>query len=419
VGKALRKTPERRYPSVALLADDVRRHLQGLPVRARRGTLAYRAGKFARRWRWPLAATAAALAALFALGARLAWEKSRAEAALAVAEVERARAEQTAALLTELFEHADPLGAGELDARETLEQGAARVEREVADPVVRAGLERTIGVAFRNLGLPERAIPLLESSLAFHRTHAAGDRLAELETLHELAVAFYEAGDLAAAEARYEQSLAGFRAAFGERHATVGRALNDLAALRFQQGRVEEAQALFEQALAIRRAPDAAPEDLAETLHNLATVRARADPAAAEALFREALAIRRRRFGPEHVLVANSAMSLARLLHRQDRAAEALPLATDALAALNASLLPGDWRIGVAETVAGGCLADLGRHGEAEPLLLGAYETLSRSTGPTAGATRQALEQLAALYESWGRPERAAEYRAALGRGAG
>jgi hypothetical protein len=69
--------------------------------------------------------------------------------------------------------------------------------------------------------------------------------------------------------------------------------------------------------------------------------------------------------------------------------------------------------------VAGGCLADLGRHGEAEPLLLGAYETLSRSTGPTAGATRQALEQLAALYESWGRPESAAEYRAALGRGAG
>ena len=411
VGKALRKMPERRYPSVALLAEDVRRHLQGLPVRARRGTLAYRAGKFARRWRWPLAATAAVLVALLALGARLAWEKSRAEAALAVAEVERARAEQTTSLLVELFQLADPLRPGELDAREILERAAMRVERGgFPDPAVRAGMQRTIGVAFRNLGLPDRAIPLLEASLALER--AGGDRRAELETLHELAIALYEAGDLDAAEDRYRQSLTGFRAAFGDRHPTTGRALNDLAALRFQQGRVAEAEALFEQALAIRREPDAAPADLAETLNNLAAVRARSDPEGAEALFREALAIRRRHFGPGHVMVANTQQHLARLLRRQGRAAEALPLAGDALAAMRDNLLPGDWRISVVETVVGGCLADLGRRAEAEPLLLGAYENLSRSTGPTAGATRQALEQLVALYEAWGRPERAAEYRA-------
>ena len=42
----MRKEPERRYASAAELADDIRRHLDGRPVEARRGTCAYRAGKF-------------------------------------------------------------------------------------------------------------------------------------------------------------------------------------------------------------------------------------------------------------------------------------------------------------------------------------------------------------------------------------
>src|SRR5262249_50735830 len=46
---ALRKEPERRYASVAQLADDLGRYLEGQPVRARRDTLWYRGGKFLRR----------------------------------------------------------------------------------------------------------------------------------------------------------------------------------------------------------------------------------------------------------------------------------------------------------------------------------------------------------------------------------
>src|SRR5262249_42883452 len=37
--QALRKEPERRYGSVEQLSGDIRRHLEGLPVRARPGTL--------------------------------------------------------------------------------------------------------------------------------------------------------------------------------------------------------------------------------------------------------------------------------------------------------------------------------------------------------------------------------------------
>jgi non-specific serine/threonine protein kinase/serine/threonine-protein kinase len=62
--KAMRKEPELRYASADQLSEDIGRHLAGVPVRARRGTAGYRAGKFARRHRVGLAAAALVVVAL-------------------------------------------------------------------------------------------------------------------------------------------------------------------------------------------------------------------------------------------------------------------------------------------------------------------------------------------------------------------
>jgi non-specific serine/threonine protein kinase/serine/threonine-protein kinase len=62
--KALRKEPAQRYGSVEQFADDIRRHLDGLPVTARRGTWNYFAGKFVRRHRAGVAAVALVLITL-------------------------------------------------------------------------------------------------------------------------------------------------------------------------------------------------------------------------------------------------------------------------------------------------------------------------------------------------------------------
>jgi len=42
--KALRKEPSRRYPSVEAFSEDIRRYLEGLPIRARKATFSYRTG---------------------------------------------------------------------------------------------------------------------------------------------------------------------------------------------------------------------------------------------------------------------------------------------------------------------------------------------------------------------------------------
>jgi eukaryotic-like serine/threonine-protein kinase len=61
---ALRKEPNRRYASVEQLAEDIHRHLDGLPVLAVKGSTAYRASKFIRRHRASLAAGALVAIAL-------------------------------------------------------------------------------------------------------------------------------------------------------------------------------------------------------------------------------------------------------------------------------------------------------------------------------------------------------------------
>jgi hypothetical protein len=61
---ALRKEPDRRYASVEQFSEDIRRHLEGLPVRAHRDTFTYRASKFVRRHKAAMLATAVVIAAL-------------------------------------------------------------------------------------------------------------------------------------------------------------------------------------------------------------------------------------------------------------------------------------------------------------------------------------------------------------------
>ena len=81
VARAMRKEPERRYVSVAALSEDLDRHLEGLPVRARKGTTIYRAGKFLRRHRFGAAAAALLILALGAgVGATLREAKRAREA---------------------------------------------------------------------------------------------------------------------------------------------------------------------------------------------------------------------------------------------------------------------------------------------------------------------------------------------------
>ena len=63
---ALRKDPARRYTSAEAMSEDLFRHLEGLPVQARRGAWSYRAGRFMLRHRGAIAMALVANVALVA-----------------------------------------------------------------------------------------------------------------------------------------------------------------------------------------------------------------------------------------------------------------------------------------------------------------------------------------------------------------
>ncbi len=56
IAMALRKEPHRRYESVEQFREDLRRHLAGLPISARKDTFGYRSAKFLDRHRWSVSA---------------------------------------------------------------------------------------------------------------------------------------------------------------------------------------------------------------------------------------------------------------------------------------------------------------------------------------------------------------------------
>jgi serine/threonine protein kinase/tetratricopeptide (TPR) repeat protein len=82
---ALRKEPSRRYASVEQFSEDIRRHLEGLPVIACKATVSYRASKFVQRNKIGVAAAAIILLTLIGGIIATAWEahKTRVQSARA------------------------------------------------------------------------------------------------------------------------------------------------------------------------------------------------------------------------------------------------------------------------------------------------------------------------------------------------
>src|SRR5213080_3410689 len=83
---ALRKEPARRYQTVDQFAEDIRRHLESRPVRARKDTIGYRARKFVRRNKVAVAASLLILVSLIGGLIATAWQAHRATVQKALAE---------------------------------------------------------------------------------------------------------------------------------------------------------------------------------------------------------------------------------------------------------------------------------------------------------------------------------------------
>lgn len=248
---ALRTEPERRYGSVAQLIDDVERYLEGRPVSARPDTLRYRTGKFVRRHTAAVTVAAMALMLLVTVVVlytiQLTRERDRAERAAL-------RATQVAGFLRGLFEVSAPTRSrGEqITARQLLDQGAARIDAELAgQPEVQADMMTLIGDVYRELALYEEAETLLVRAVALRRERPGADRLSLAASLHSLARLRAEKAEHAASRKLYEEALALREKALGPEHPDVARTLTSLGRVLASLGDFDTARRHQERALAI------------------------------------------------------------------------------------------------------------------------------------------------------------------------
>jgi non-specific serine/threonine protein kinase/serine/threonine-protein kinase len=148
---ALRKEPSRRYSSAEKLSDDLRKHIEGHPVSARKDTVAYRVAKFVERHRTGVALTAVLLIGLIASTITSLHYMSRAIREEAVAERRFNDVRQLAKWV--LIDFDDTLRAGETPARKVLVSKAIeyldRLSREAAgDP----SLQREVVQGYLKMG---------------------------------------------------------------------------------------------------------------------------------------------------------------------------------------------------------------------------------------------------------------------------
>jgi serine/threonine protein kinase/tetratricopeptide (TPR) repeat protein len=344
VMRCLEKDRERRYGSVAVLADEIERHLHGEPVLAGPPSRYYRASKFVRRHR--VALTAAGLVAIsLVVGIAAAMVQAhRAQQQTAVAEAERARAETELArfqAIAAFFEHLmaslDPAIARGEDTTllvRLLETAAKNVEQLMAGPpVVEAALRRSIGGAYFSLGQYEKALPQFTRALEIREQVLGPDHAETLESLHDQGGALLGVERMAEAVTFLRRSYEGRRTLLGDDSPDTLTSLSTYAVAVWKSGHLGEAESLLRHLVATCRAKDGAdsPRSI-RALNNLASVlQDREQFAEATTCFEQALAMQVRVHGPRHPDTLKALNNLATIYQDQQQLEKAVPLLQRAL----------------------------------------------------------------------------------------
>jgi len=169
VAKALKKRPRERYASVTAFAEDLRRYLRHEPISARPDTIAYRAMKFVRRHRTPVALASLAFAALVAgvTGTMIQAQRARAQRDFAFRQLSRAEA------INDLNEYvlSNAAPSGKPFTVNDLLAGAERIiQRQHGDEATRVVLLVSVGQQYMVQEEYQKARGLLEQAYEISRS---------------------------------------------------------------------------------------------------------------------------------------------------------------------------------------------------------------------------------------------------------
>lgn len=228
--QAVRKEPDRRYPSAGSLAEDVRRYLGGQTVVAHGDSFGYRLEKFVRRNRLAVVSGSLIIAMLVAYTTTLTYQARVLESERDRARAAATRAENVQTFLVELFEQADadPVRASRnIEAALTvLEPAEATIRDHLADePELRADLLYTLGRIYTSIGQYDRAEPALRQALTLRRDLHGTHHVDIAATLHQFGVMQLRMQDVDSAREHFSDAAGIMRAIESGDHPVLARSL--------------------------------------------------------------------------------------------------------------------------------------------------------------------------------------------------
>ena len=238
-----------------------------------------------------------------------------------------------------------------------------------------------------------------------------------LDVLYNLAFVYRCEGKLAAAEPLALKNLEVWRRTLGEQHPRTLSGATQLAVVYRLEGRFAEAETIATKTVETqRRVLGERHPNVATGMTNLGTLyQEEGKSAEADALLTKALVLDRRVLGSEHVATGTCLTALAKLRLAQDRYVEAESLLRESL---GPRITAGAyvWQPAERRSLLGLALMGQSRFAEAEAFLISGYRGLVErgSDLPATVSVRDAGVRLVQLYDSWGKPEKAAEWRKEL-----
>ena len=455
VMKAIERDRNRRYTTVAALADDLGRFLSDEPVLARPPSTSYRISKFVTKHRGAVTAAgciaATLIGSLIVISSLYTSAESARERAAGLAE----RNQVVVDGFVDAFGKANPYDESEevtgnisaIDVLKLARKGITE-DAEISDnPEAQAALLNAIGVSLFELGAVDDALESLKSSESIRRQTLGGSDPETLDSADWLGRALEQGGKLKQSKEVLERNLAARRKLLGESHPdtitslnNLGRVcgglgqtkeaieylasalklseenltnndwrtfyrMNDLAVAYQQAGNLDKALPLFEKALELQR--EHLPPDHPDTLissSNLANFyRATGKFEPAEKLFGETLDGFQRKYGKSHRHTLGVRNNLAGVYYATGRLEVALA-AYEALLKEKKEVLGSldPSTLSTASNV-GSVLQKLGRYEEAIPVHERAREAWAEITSEDIKPKLMQLNSLGSAYCQAGR----------------
>ena len=273
-----------------------------------------------------------------------------------------------------------------------------------------------LGVLYQREGKYAQAQPLLVSVMEINQRVKGPDHVETLNAMNNLGVMYAAQGKDSDAEHLFTRVLGGWRQQLGPEHPRTLSLMYNLGALYSSQGNLSAAEAMLRDCWVGRKkllGPEH-PDTLTAGNYLGEVYRLERNFPAAETLLTQVVDARRRVTGATHPETAHALTGLAVLRLQQQRYRDAESLSRESLNILLAKS-PDAFRKFRAEACLGASLAAQSKFGDAEPLLLSGYKGMKAKASGSLEKLRasNAAEWIVQMYESWGKPALANEWRPA------